>query len=345
MTSPPHDGASTITNFTLPTEQIMTLPNGLQVGVGVDVAAYPLDGHTSQRDFWRTLVSRLDEVVEFITLEDGFAAAGGDGLDAILLANWLAPHSLKIGIIAGAPINYLEPFHVSTAVATLDYVSEGRAGLFAQQLRGDRVRQARQAIGALDGFPGTDEPALEQDAKDAIEVIRRLWDSWEEDAVIRDRESFRFLDGAKLHYINFESAGFNVLGPSITPRPPQGRPVVAAVQIEGGGASATADLVFIGADLRDLPGSSKAQVFFADLDIDPEPVPVADFVAQVGRIAASGAHGVRLIVRDPKRQLDHLVNQLLPALNDASLLRKPGSGTLRERFGLPAAINRYTAAA
>ncbi|MFS2175428.1 LLM class flavin-dependent oxidoreductase [Rhizobium pisi] len=322
----------------------MTLPHGLQVGVGVDVAAYPLDSHSSQRDSWRTLVSRLDEVVEFITLEDGFAAADGDGLDAILLANWLAPSSRKIGIIAGAPVNYLEPFHISTAVATLDYVGEGRAGLLAQQLRGDRALQAKQAIGALGGFPTTDALALEQDAKDAIEVIHRLWDSWEEDAIIRDRESFRFLDGAKLHYINFESTAFKVLGPSITPRPPQGQPVVAAVRTEAGDASATADVVFIGSDLRGLPAGPKAQAFFVDLDIDPEPAPVAEFVAAVGRIAASGANGIRLILRDP-RQLDHLVDALLPALDAASLLRKPGSGTLRERLGLPAAINRYTSAA
>ncbi|NKL44045.1 LLM class flavin-dependent oxidoreductase [Rhizobium leguminosarum] len=323
----------------------MTLPNGLQVGIGVDVAAYPQGSHTSQRGFWRTLISRLDDVVEFITLEDGFAASGGDGLDAILLANWLAPRSRKIGILAGAPINHLEPFHVSTAVATLDYVSEGRAGLFAQQLRGDRVLQAQKAIGALGGFPTPDGPALEQDAKDAIDVIRRLWDSWEEDAIVRDRESFRFLDGAKLHYINFESAGFKVLGPSITPRPPQGQPVVAAVQIEGDDASATADVVFIGSDLRGLPDGPKAQAFFVDLDIDAAAASVTDFVAEVGRIATSGANGVRVIVRDPKRQLDHLVNELLPAFEGASLLRKPGSGTLRERFGLPAAVNRYTSAA
>ncbi|MDC9811581.1 LLM class flavin-dependent oxidoreductase [Rhizobium binxianense] len=328
----------------------MTLPNGLQVGIGVDLAAYPLDNHASQRDFWRTLVSRLDEVVEFITLEDGFAAAGGDGLDAILLANWLAPRSRKIGIIAGAPVNYLEPFHISTAIATLDYVSEGRAGLFAQQLRGDRALQAKQAIGALDGFPTTDGAPLEQDAKDAIEVIRRLWDSWEEDAIIRDRESFRFLDGAKLHYINFESAAFKVLGPSITPRPPQGQPVVAAVQIEGDDASATADVVFIRPgiperiNLRTLPGNPKTQAVFVDLDVDAEPISVAEFAAQVARVAASGADGVRLILRDPS-QLDHIVNELLPALRAASLLRKPGSGTLRERLGLPTAINRYTSAA
>lgn len=53
---------------------------------------------------------------------------GGDGLDAILLANWLALCLTNIGIIAGARVNFLEPFHISTAIATLDYVNEERAG-------------------------------------------------------------------------------------------------------------------------------------------------------------------------------------------------------------------------
>src|SRR5690606_30441680 len=129
--------------------------------------------------------------------------------------------------IAGAPVNFLEPFHISTAIATLDYVSEGRAGLFAQKLHDERAAEASRAIGALDGFPAPDRDALDRDVLDAIATIRALWDSWEDDAVIRDPQSQRFLDGEKLHYIDFEGAAFRVLGPSITPRPPQGQPIVA----------------------------------------------------------------------------------------------------------------------
>jgi alkanesulfonate monooxygenase SsuD/methylene tetrahydromethanopterin reductase-like flavin-dependent oxidoreductase (luciferase family) len=60
-------------------------------------------------------------------------------------------------------------------------------------------------------------------------VLRRLWDSWEDDAEIRDAATGRFVDVSKLHYIDFQGRWFSVKGPSITPRPPQGQPVVAAL--------------------------------------------------------------------------------------------------------------------
>ena len=62
-----------------------------------------------------------------------------------------------------------------------------------------------------------------------MEVLRRLWDSWDDDAEIRDVATGRFIDRDKLHYIDFEGRWFSVKGPSITPRPPQGQPVVAAL--------------------------------------------------------------------------------------------------------------------
>jgi alkanesulfonate monooxygenase SsuD/methylene tetrahydromethanopterin reductase-like flavin-dependent oxidoreductase (luciferase family) len=76
-------------------------------------------------------------------------------------------------------------------------------------------------------------PQLAEDlfaeAADYVEVIRRLWDSWEDDAEIRDAATGRFVDVGKLHYIDFSGPWFSVRGPSITPRPPQGQPVVAAL--------------------------------------------------------------------------------------------------------------------
>ncbi|OCJ10412.1 nitrilotriacetate monooxygenase [Rhizobium sp. AC27/96] len=334
----------------------MTHPSGLQVGIGFDAAAHTADRGNARREFWKTIIARLDDHVEFVTLEDGFASTDGDGLDAILLANWLAPRSHNIGIIGGAPVNFLEPFHLSTAIATLDFVSEGRAGLLAQQYRSARATKAKQAIGALNGFPGIDTAALEQDGRDAIEVIQRLWDSWEDGTVIRDKKSHRFLDGSKLHYIDFEGAGFRVLGPSITPRPPQGKPVVAVTYRKGDEPSlaAAADVVFLGVDAADTAGaiatihgsaSLEAQAFIADIQIDVEKNPLAETVAQVGSIAASGVHGIRLILSDPKEQLERVVGELLPALKAASLIRDVAGGTLRSRFGLPAAGNRYAPAA
>ena len=70
---------------------------------------------------------------------------------------------------------------------------------------------------------------LFDEAADAVEVVRRLWDSWEDDAEIRDVATGRFIDRDKLHYIDFEGSYFSVKGPSITPRPPQGQPIIAAL--------------------------------------------------------------------------------------------------------------------
>ena len=78
--------------------------------------------------------------------------------------------------------------------------------------------------------------------------MRRLWDSWEDDAEIRDVATGRFVDIDKLHYIDFEGERFSVRGPSITPRPPQGQPIVALLAHQSVPyrlAATSADLVFV----------------------------------------------------------------------------------------------------
>ena len=87
-----------------------------------------------------------------------------------------------------------------------------------------------------------------EEAVDYVDVVRRLSDSWEDDAIIRDVTTGRYVDIDKLHYIDFTGKFFSVKGPSITPRPPQGQPVVAALAHLGPVyefAAASADLVFI----------------------------------------------------------------------------------------------------
>ncbi len=110
--------------------------------------------------------------------------------------------------------------------ATLDYVSSERAGVRVQL-------SARQDAARHFGRRSVPEPAAVDDlfgeAADYVEVVRRLWDSWEDEAEIRDVATGRFIDRKKLHYIDFEGAHFSVKGPSITPRPPQGQPIVAAL--------------------------------------------------------------------------------------------------------------------
>lgn len=337
----------------------MTSPNTLHLGIGLRADAYQL-----LRDPGSNLLNDLDRTADFLTLEDDFARSEGDGPDAIILANWLGARTRSVGILAGATLNVLEPFHVSTAIATLDYVTEGRAGLLAQPLGGRRAAEARRAIGQLNGFPEPEGDALANDFSDALEVIRRLWDSWEDDAVIRDPESQRFVDGSKLRYIDFKGKSFNVLGPSITPRPPQGQPVVATV-VEAGddpALAATSDIVFLRATPDALPEllnsyrrNYPAALLFADIELGgrhetsarasarrwPEdPISLLEEV----RSATTGLAGIRFVPTDPAQELKLLVEQVLPKLR-ASTAPALGSGTLRDRLGLSAAANRYVDAA
>ena len=97
-------------------------------------------------------------------------------------------------------------------------------------------------------------------------MLRRLWDSWEDDAEIRDAATGRFVDREKLHYIDFHGPQFSVRGPSITPRPPQGQPVVAALahrDVAFRLVGRSADLGFVtprdAADAADLLGTIRTE--------------------------------------------------------------------------------------
>ncbi|HMG65942.1 MAG TPA: LLM class flavin-dependent oxidoreductase [Streptosporangiaceae bacterium] len=201
--------------------------------------------------YWADQVAEAERgLLDFVTIEDSLGLQSSDyteldartdqvrgRLDAVLVAARIAPLSRHIGLIPTAVVTHTEPFHLSKAVATLDYVSSGRAGLRVQV----SARPYEADLFGRRSFPpfrfeDFAEPAVQalvaesfEEAADYVEVVRRLWDSWEDDAEIRDVATGRFVDREKLHYIDFEGSRFSVKGPSITPRPPQGQPVVAAL--------------------------------------------------------------------------------------------------------------------
>jgi alkanesulfonate monooxygenase SsuD/methylene tetrahydromethanopterin reductase-like flavin-dependent oxidoreductase (luciferase family) len=201
--------------------------------------------------YWVGLAQQAERgLLDFITIEDGLdlqsdTRFGPDErtdrvrgrLDAVLIAARIAPATRHIGLIPTAITTHTEPFHLSKAIATLDYVSGGRAGVRVQIAgRADTAAHfGRREIPRL-SIERFADPDVQQlvaehfdEAADYVEVLRRLWDSWEDDAEIRDVATGRFIDRDKLHYIDFEGRWFSVKGPSITPRPPQGQPVVAAL--------------------------------------------------------------------------------------------------------------------
>jgi alkanesulfonate monooxygenase SsuD/methylene tetrahydromethanopterin reductase-like flavin-dependent oxidoreductase (luciferase family) len=219
--------------------------------------------------YWADLAAESERgLLDFVTIEDSFGlqrpgppvspgpyspALVQGRLDAVLIAARVAPLTRYIGLIPTAIVTHTEPFHLSKAIATLDYISSGRAGV---RVRVDASPEHAAHFGRRT-IPNPAEGSqaarhaqadLFAEAADYVEVMRRLWDSWEDDAEIRDTATGRFVDRNRLHYIDFAGRWFSVKGPSITPRPPQGQPVVAALAHRDVGydlAGWAADVVFV----------------------------------------------------------------------------------------------------
>jgi len=164
-----------------------------------------------------------------LSYTDGPLPEGPDAqarLNAVQRAAFVGPLTHSIGLLPQVDTVYTEPFHVATQLASLDYVSQGRAGwLLAAS---DDAREA-----AAVGRSVADGDRRRAEAGASVEANRRLWDSWEDDAVIKDVESGKYLDAGRLHYADFQAdlgngEGYFVKGPSIIPRPLQGQLPVAA---------------------------------------------------------------------------------------------------------------------
>ncbi|WP_310778130.1 LLM class flavin-dependent oxidoreductase [Mycobacterium sp. Z3061] len=235
--------------------------------------------------YWADLVVEAERgSLDFVTIEDGLAVQSDEQfdpdnrcdrvrgrLDAVLIAARIAPLTKRIGLVPTVVASHTEPFHVSKSIATLDYVSAGRAGVRIRvSSRNDEAahfgrrvlpRFSDDALTDPSQRPRFDELLLE--ATDYVEVLRRLWDSWEDDAEIRDVATGRFIDRTKLHYIDFEGRWFSVKGPSITPRPPQGQPIVAAL----GHGAATYQFIADSADVGFVTpqDAGQAEAIVADI--------------------------------------------------------------------------------
>jgi alkanesulfonate monooxygenase SsuD/methylene tetrahydromethanopterin reductase-like flavin-dependent oxidoreductase (luciferase family) len=235
---------------------------------------------------WARMVARAEEGgLDLVTFEDTFGAARARP-DAAVVAARLAPLTRRIGLVPVVTTTHTEPFHVASVIATLDHVSRGRAGwqprISARPVEADLV--------GVRPAPSVD--AAFADARDAVEVVRRLWDSWEDHAIIKDVATGRYVDRDKLHYVDFAGGTFTVKGPSIVPRPPQGQPVVAVLAHMPPAddlAARGADVVFVTPDLdgdavRSRVGGIRAAEAAAGRTGQPLRV-----VADVAVVLASGA--------------------------------------------------------
>ncbi|MFE4022838.1 LLM class flavin-dependent oxidoreductase [Streptomyces sp. NPDC059101] len=212
----------------------MPVPHHLRLAVALDAPQVPPRYDAAHH----TALARLAErgTLDFVTLGDRF---GGPGPDALAVLARIAPATERIGLVPTVTTTHTEPFHVSTAVATLDWVSRGRAGWTVEvsTTEDEAALVGRpQVLGfartGRDPHPAAPVAEVWPEAGEVADVAGRLWDSWEDDAEIRDRATGRFVDRDKLHHVDFTGRAFSVRGPSIVPRPPQGRPVTV-VEVTG----------------------------------------------------------------------------------------------------------------
>ncbi|MER7691684.1 LLM class flavin-dependent oxidoreductase [Streptomyces sp. NPDC097610] len=314
--------------------------------------------------------------LDFVTLGDTFARPGPD---ALAVLSRVAPATRRIGLVPTVTTTHTEPFHVQAAVATLDWVSHGRAGW---RLEVSTTEGEARLFGRRHAAPAD---ALWREAGEVAEVAARLWDSWEDDAEIRDEATGRFVDRDKLHHVDFRGATFFVKGPSIVPRPPQGHPVRVVDATEGPARRVAARYADVA--LVRVVGPAQARAVrtglrhaAAEFGRDPDtlrvlgslvvdlgdgehaaerghggggprqtaqgplyrggPVDLAELIAAWH--ASEAVDGFHLTPVEPRRDLERLVNGTVALLQHRGLFRTfyPGS-TLREHLGLARPANQY----
>jgi len=164
--------------------------------------------------------------------------------EPLTLLSALAMVTERVGLVATASTTYNEPYHVARKFASLDHISGGRAGWNVVTSATDMEAQNF----GLDGAPakgGRYDRAIE-----FVDVVRGLWESWEDDAFVRDKASGVNYDPARLHILNHQGEHFRVRGPLNVQRTPQGRPIIVQAGASDQGrelAAATADVVYAAA--------------------------------------------------------------------------------------------------
>lgn len=140
--------------------------------------------------------------------------------EPLALLSALAPITSKIGLVGTLSTTYSEPYNVARQFASLDIISKGRAGW-------NVVTSPLQ--GSAGNFNKGNHPEhdLRYDmANEYLEVTKGLWDSFDDDAFVRDRENGVFYDKDKVHLLNHHGEFFNAKGPLNIQRTPQGQPVI-----------------------------------------------------------------------------------------------------------------------
>ncbi|WGD37105.1 LLM class flavin-dependent oxidoreductase [Lysinibacter sp. HNR] len=304
--------------------------------------------------------------LSYLTLEDAPTAPDGTGarLDAGVRAAYLAPHTGAIGLVPVADVVYAEPFHLQGQLASLDILSGGRAGWVVRAQEDALAAAAVSFVAAA----GDEIPA---EASEVVEVVRLLWDSWQDNAVVRDITRGAYFDRERLYHVRYEGTRFSLTGPAINPRPTQGHPVVFgrdgdlelekldAVLVSGEGTEKRV------IDIRERAGDSTPVILELEVILDSRGEKAARRLAALDSHSPWESHrsrfvgspsdlidylidasdrvdGVRLLPAVLDLELPELENIVLPGLRRREAFTSPVRGkTLRETLGLHRPSNTF----
>lgn len=232
--------------------------SGAQIDAGINLEHYVEITQTAERGkmdmiFFQDSVAVRRANIEALSRSAQYIA----NFEPITLLSALAMATDHIGLTATASTSYNEPYHVARKFASLDHISGGRAGWNLVT----SVQDAEaQNFGREQHYSHEERYAR---AREFAEVVKGLWDSWEDDAFLRDVESGLYFDPDKLHTLDFKGEHFFVKGPLNVPRPPQGHPVI----VQAGASEAGMELAAEYAEVAFCSPNSieVAQTYYANL--------------------------------------------------------------------------------
>ena len=169
----------------------------------------------------------------------------------------VAQHTSRIGLVATTTTSYEEPFTIARKFASLDHLSGGRSGwnlVTTQYVEDARNFGRDEHMGRVERY---------ERARESLDVVRTLWDSWATDAFLEDKSTGRYLDPARVRLANHRGKHFAVKGPLNVARAPQGQPVV----FMAGQSDAGKELAAYGGEglFGTASGKAEAQKEYADI--------------------------------------------------------------------------------
>lgn len=217
-------------------------------------------------------IKRLAQTAErgkfdMVFLADGYAVRGKNQkvvsqtvntlFEPFTLLSALSSVTKHIGLVGTVSTTFNDPFNVARRFASLDHLSGGRAGWNVVTSSTDKEAQNFNLEKQL-----LHETRYRR-AEEFVDVVTKLWDSWEDDAIVIDKESSRYADSSKIHAINHKGEWFTVAGPLNISRPVQGHPVV----IQAGSSEAGKELAARNAEVIFTAWQTleEAQNFYADV--------------------------------------------------------------------------------